>query len=297
MSRARWLQSFHRHRREHPLVRRTRRRLARAGVDVGPVSVWWVPRWLWREVLREVGFPADQLGQVKAFTLDGDVYVPEGRARYSMVHEVLHAAGLDEDVGGPWVVEGLTEEVEHELGVPLIETMPTRGPYRARRRWVSQTLLPATGFDSATELVVELLEAPNPRARLAELSGISEQAIASAADRPPTPGPRPPDVQRAHAKLDIVGSILSTIALNATLAVGRGLRRRRIDRLPERIAARLEEVHRLHEAGRVDAARREARSAARLMKRLGRAEPDHPVLRDAVAVADYAAGRDEQLAA
>jgi len=300
------------HRRVHPVLRRMIPKINRKlglDVDAAQVPVWWVPQWVWRDLGREAGFDEQSLPMVRAFAIDGEFYVPENRAWYSVLHETLHAVGLDDRLGGPWVIEGLTEAVEHELGRLFIDRLPTRGPYAVRKDWTRRVLVPATGHRDATGLARTLLASEDPLGRLVQLlvehnpgldaAEVTRQLGPSNEERPVLGlageerfGLYDQDTMLTEVKLEGYGSLAGSALVTGGLWGSRAVRDLFFAGLPARIWSQLRTARDLWEGGDQEGARHIARRAAGLMKRLHRKDPDHILLHDALEVANFASGQD-----
>ena len=351
----RWMTPLYQHRRHHPVLRWVQPRINRQlglELQLEDYPLYWTPAWVWRDLLREAGYDEETIPQVRAFAADGSVYLPEGGAWYSVLHEALHVAGLDERLGNPYLVEGLTEAVEHEIGRLWLERQPTRGPYAERKRWVRRVLLPATGYRKATELSADLLSVPADAAlgRLTELlvtedpqldpAEVAWQLGSSNAERPelglpgderfgkdpelpqqqimaaccqqltvcqpvlltptptptptptstPTPTPTPTSTPRRRRLRSSYGGLASSMASYLGMEAARRVKGEVQADLPLRIYRQLQAVEDTWEVGDEEEARDLAERAARLMRRLHRRDPDHPVLWDSLELSAFVSG-------
>lgn len=116
------------------------------------------------EVMSKAGWSKNQARGVVGFQVDEEVYVLES-APWTVLHELVHRAGINADRMSRWVAEGLTEAIACELKRSSDEHKAT---YPQEVKWVRETLLPRLGM-SAVELGRRLANAPNPARVLAEL--------------------------------------------------------------------------------------------------------------------------------
>ena len=116
------------------------------------------------EVMSKAGWSKNQARGVVGFQVDEEVYVLDS-APWTVLHELVHRAGINADRMSRWVAEGLTEAIACELKRSPDEHKAT---YPQEVKWVRETLLPRLGM-SAVELGRRLVSVPNPARVLAEL--------------------------------------------------------------------------------------------------------------------------------
>ena len=137
---------------------------AALGVRMGPVSCNVVDSAGMSNVMKSSGWNASQTAGVVGFQIRDKVYVLDS-APWTVLHELIHRAGVNSDRLSRYVAEGLTEAIAQELKTSPDEHRPT---YPAESKWVQGTLLPALGM-SATQLGSIIAKSKNPPRELAKL--------------------------------------------------------------------------------------------------------------------------------
>ena len=141
------------------------KRINRAlGVDLSGVSCTVVNPQAMTKVMRKAGWSANETAGVVGFQLDNNVYVLNSTP-WTVLHELIHRAGVNADRLSRYVAEGLTEAIAIELKKGPDEHKPT---YPEETRWVQQTLLPRLGM-TAVQLGRKLAHSSDPPRVLAEL--------------------------------------------------------------------------------------------------------------------------------
>jgi hypothetical protein len=140
-------------------------RIERAlGVKMGDVSCKIVDTSGMAEVMSRAGWSKNEANGVVGFQIEKQVYVLDS-APWTVLHELVHRAGVNSDRLNRFVAEGLTEAIAAELKESDDEH---RATYPAEVAWVRGTLLPRLQM-SAVQLGREIARAENPPRRLAEL--------------------------------------------------------------------------------------------------------------------------------
>lgn len=141
------------------------RRIERAlGVQMRDVSCKIVDRQGMAEVMAKAGWSKNESSGVVGFQIEKQVYVLDS-APWTVLHELIHRAGVNSDRLSRFVAEGLTEAIALELKASADEHQPT---YPTEVTWVRQVLLPRLGM-TAVELGRVIAHAKNAPRALAEL--------------------------------------------------------------------------------------------------------------------------------
>jgi len=117
-----------------------------------------------RNVMQHAGWAKDDTVGVVGFQVGKNVYVREDTP-WTVLHELVHKAGVNSDRLNRYVAEGLTEAIAISLKRRPQEHRPT---YPAETRWVQEVLLPKLGM-SATDLGALLAKSSSPPRELARL--------------------------------------------------------------------------------------------------------------------------------
>jgi hypothetical protein len=134
------------------------------GITMGPVSCHVVDKQGMTNVMAKKGWNASQTSGVVGFQVGEKVYVLNS-APWTVLHELIHRAGVNSDRISQYVAEGLTEAIASEL-----KTSPDehRATYPTESKWVKTSLLPLLGL-SATQLGSILAKSRNPPRTLAQM--------------------------------------------------------------------------------------------------------------------------------
>jgi len=140
-------------------------RIERAlGVQMGDVSCKIVDTNGMAEVMSRAGWSKNEANGVVGFQIEKQVYVLDS-APWTVLHELVHRAGVNSDRLNRFVAEGLTEAIAAELKESDDEH---RATYPAEVAWVRGTLLPRLQM-SAVELGRVVAQAQKAPRALAEL--------------------------------------------------------------------------------------------------------------------------------
>lgn len=134
------------------------------GVSMGQVSCKIVDRSGMADVMSQSGWSRNESAGVVGFQVKDEVYVLDS-APWTVLHELIHRAGVNSDRLSRFVAEGLTEAIAMELKSAPDEHRPT---YPAEVGWVRTSLLPRLGM-TAVELGRKIAQSKNPPRTLAEL--------------------------------------------------------------------------------------------------------------------------------
>jgi len=141
------------------------RRIERAlGVQMKDVSCKIVDRQGMADVMAKAGWSRNESSGVVGFQIEKQVYVLDS-APWTVLHELIHRAGVNSDRLSRFVAEGLTEAIALELRESADEHQPT---YPTEVAWVRQTLLPRLGM-TAVALGRVIARSKNAPRALAEL--------------------------------------------------------------------------------------------------------------------------------
>jgi hypothetical protein len=141
-----------------------RRIEAALGVPMGKVSCKIVDRNGMADVMSKSGWSRNESTGVVGFQVDKDVFVLDS-APWTVLHELIHRAGVNSDRLSRFVAEGLTEAIAIELKKSPDEHKPT---YPTEVGWVRKVLLPRLNM-TAVQLGRVIAKAKNPPRALAEL--------------------------------------------------------------------------------------------------------------------------------
>jgi hypothetical protein len=172
------------------------------------------------------------------------VYVRQD-APWTVLHELIHRAGVNADRLNRYVAEGLTEAIALELKEDPAEHRPT---YPAETQWVQGVLLPKLGM-RAVHLGSILAKSSDPARTLAELlakrdpsidrGALSRQLAAQRPERPDigergsvagagSRAYRPPPPPDSDGTVGVIAAILlvsgATLGLPLLLSPSRGTR-------------------------------------------------------------------------
>jgi len=140
-------------------------RIQRAlGVTLGSVQCNIVNIQGMSQAMRRAGWSANETQGVVGFQYGEQIYVLDD-APWTVLHELIHRAGVNADRLNRYVAEGLTEAIAVELKESPDEHRPT---YPTESAWVRERLLPRLGL-SAVQLGALLAKASDPPAALADL--------------------------------------------------------------------------------------------------------------------------------
>ena len=139
------------------------------GTSLGSVSCNIVDEAGMAEVMAKAGWSRNQAAGVVGFHHRNQVWVLTGRS-WTVLHELIHQAGVNADRLASFVAEGLTEAIAREICQPRGNCRPDehRPTYPQETRWVQEELLPALGM-SAVELGQVIVRAKNAPRALAKL--------------------------------------------------------------------------------------------------------------------------------
>jgi len=140
-------------------------RIQRAlGIRMGEVHCHLVEPSAMPTIMGKHGWNRDDARGVVGFQVQNDIYVLT-TTKWTVLHELVHKAGINADRMSRYVAEGLTEAIATELKQSPDEHQPT---YPEEVGWVRNTLLPLLDM-TAIQLGRELAPAQEPRRKLAEL--------------------------------------------------------------------------------------------------------------------------------
>jgi len=131
---------------------------------MGPVSCKIVNTKGMADVMSKAGWSRNEANGVVGFQVDKDVYVLDS-APWTVLHELIHRAGVNADRISRFVAEGLTEAIACELKQSPDEHKAT---YPTEVAWVKGTLLPRLNM-SAVELGRVIVHSDNAPREVAEL--------------------------------------------------------------------------------------------------------------------------------
>jgi hypothetical protein len=143
-------------------------------VRMGPVTCTIVDESGMAEVMGRAGWNRNDSHGVVGFQIGKEIFVL-GRAPWTVLHELIHRAGVNSDRLSRFVAEGLTEAIAREIKAGPDEHQPT---YPRETRWVQEVLLPRLKM-TAVQLGQVIAKANNAPRALAKLmveasSGASE---------------------------------------------------------------------------------------------------------------------------
>jgi len=134
------------------------------GVRMGPVTCTIVDEDGMAKAMGRAGWSRNETRGVVGFQIDKEVFVLD-RAPWTVLHELIHRAGVNSDRLSRFVAEGLTEAIARELKTSPDEHQPT---YPKETRWVQEVLLPRLGM-TAVQLGQVVAKASNAPRALAKL--------------------------------------------------------------------------------------------------------------------------------
>ena len=138
-------------------------RIQRAlGVSMGNVSCKIVDQGGMAQVMEGAGWSRNDANGVVGFQVGKEVFVLNS-APWTVLHELVHRAGVNSDRLNRFVAEGLTEAIAAELKASPDEHRPT---YPAEVIWVKGKLLPALGMTAVQlgRVIAQSRPAQGPRA-------------------------------------------------------------------------------------------------------------------------------------
>lgn len=141
-----------------------RRIEAALGVSMGEVSCNIVNQEGMARVMSGAGWSRNESLNVVGFQVHDKVYVLDS-APWTVLHELVHRAGVNSDRLSRFVAEGLTEAIARELKSAPDEH---RATYPEETRWVTSELLPRLGM-TAVELGSIIAKSKDPPRDLARL--------------------------------------------------------------------------------------------------------------------------------
>ena len=136
------------------------------GVNMGEVSCQVVDSVGMQKVMKVAGWSKNQVRGVVGFQVDKRVYVLDG-APWTVLHELIHRAGVNSDRLSRFVAEGLTEVIASELKQGPDEHRDT---YPEESAWVKSHLLPRLNM-TGVQLGRVVANSSNPPRDLARLMG------------------------------------------------------------------------------------------------------------------------------
>jgi len=140
-------------------------RIQRAlGVKIGTVRCHLVQPSAMGNIMSQHGWNRDDARGVVGFQVKDDIYVLT-TTPWTVLHELVHKAGINADRLSRYVAEGLTEAIAADLRQSADEHQPT---YPEETRWVRETLLPVLGL-TPIQLGQVLAKSDDPPRKLAEM--------------------------------------------------------------------------------------------------------------------------------
>ena len=140
-------------------------RIQRAlGVKIGTVRCHLVQPSAMGNIMSQHGWNRDDARGVVGFQVKDDIYVLT-TTPWTVLHELVHKAGINADRLSRYVAEGLTEAIAGDLRQSADEHQPT---YPEETRWVKETLLPVLGL-TPVQLGQVLAKSDDPPRKLAEM--------------------------------------------------------------------------------------------------------------------------------
>jgi len=116
------------------------------------------------DIMSKHGWNKDDARGVVGFQVKDDIYVLT-TTPWTVLHELVHKAGINADRLSRYVAEGLTEAIAADLRQIADEHQPT---YPEETRWVRETLLPVLGL-TPIQLGQVLAKSDDPPRKLAEM--------------------------------------------------------------------------------------------------------------------------------
>jgi len=142
------------------------------GVSMGPVTCTIVDEGGMASAMGRAGWSRNDSRGVVGFQLGSKVFVLN-RAPWTVLHELVHRAGVNSDRLSRFVAEGLTEAIARELKSAPDEHQPT---YPTETRWVQEVLLPRLKM-TAVQLGSVIAKSSNaPRALAKLMAKVSTKA-------------------------------------------------------------------------------------------------------------------------
>ena len=123
-------------------------------------------------VMRRSGWSKNETNGVIGFQVGDNVYVLNSTP-WTVLHEMIHKAGVNADRLNRYVAEGLTEAIAKQLKRSQDEHRPT---YPQETAWVERTLLPKLGM-TAIQLGQEIVKASDPPAALASMIAAKDPSV------------------------------------------------------------------------------------------------------------------------
>jgi len=134
------------------------------GADLSGTSCHVVDTGEMSTVMRRSGWSKNETNGVIGFQVGDDVYVLNSTP-WTVLHEMIHKAGVNADRLNRYVAEGLTEAIAKQMKKSPDEHRPT---YPEETRWVESVLLPKVGM-SAVQLGREIVASKDAPAKLASI--------------------------------------------------------------------------------------------------------------------------------
>ncbi len=148
-------------------------RIERAlGVDVGDVTCHLVDPSAMGEVMKKHGWNRNDAQGVVGFQVNDRIFVLKS-APWTVLHELVHKAGVNSDRLSRFVAEGLTEVIAAELKESPDEHRPT---YPTEVSWIRGTLLPLLGM-TGIQLGSVIAKSKDPPRDLAALIAAKKPGI------------------------------------------------------------------------------------------------------------------------
>ena len=156
---------------QHPAISRCHKqdlfvdRIQRAlKVQIGTVRCHLVEPSMMGSIMQKHGWNKDDARGVVGFQVKDDIYVLTSTP-WTVLHELVHKAGINADRMSRYIAEGLTEAIAADLRQSADEHQPT---YPEETRWVRETLLPILGM-TPIQLGQVLAKADDPPRKLADM--------------------------------------------------------------------------------------------------------------------------------
>jgi hypothetical protein len=111
-------------------------------VQIGTVRCHLVEPSVMGQIMVKHGWNKDDARGVVGFQVKDDIYVLTSTP-WTVLHELVHKAGINADRMSRYIAEGLTEAIAADLRQSPDEHQPT---YPEETRWVRETLLPILGM-------------------------------------------------------------------------------------------------------------------------------------------------------
>ncbi len=134
------------------------------GVSLGEVRCHLVTPQGMKSVMGKHGWSNADSENVVGFQVGEDIFVLK-TVPWTVLHELVHKAGINADRMSRFVAEGLTEAIAADLRVSDDEHKPT---YPVETGWVKNTLLPTLGLN-AIQLGRLLAKSDDPPSLLADM--------------------------------------------------------------------------------------------------------------------------------